>query len=223
MINSKYTVGLGYAHNETDLNAYSRDTDVSSNSIFLYGQYKPTQWYVNALLNYTMSDYTEHTTVFGAAFESNYDVSAFGAQVMTGYDFISGLTPSAGLRYLLITQDAYNNGIADINVNDTNYLTGVAELKYEFEIQSDTDLKFSPSIRAAATYDFLSDAAVATVAMSGITPYVVNGDSLSRFGGEFGIGLNAKYQGWLFSVNYDLDLHSHYTSHTGMLKFRYEF
>lgn len=222
LINGKYTVGIGYAYNETDIDA-THDMSIDSSSLFVYGQYKPTQWYINAALNYTMANYEESGVAFGRAFDSyKYDVDSFGGQIMTGYDFASGLTPEIGARYLHIATDDYNNGF-NVENEDTNYLTGVAGLKYAFEIESDARLKFRPEIRAAATYDFLSDEAVTTVTIPGASAYVLNGERLSRFGGEFGIGLSALYEGWEISVNYDLDLHEDYTSQTGMLKFRYNF
>ena len=221
LINGKYTVGIGYAYNETDIDA-TNDTSIDSSSLFVYGQYKPTQWYINAALNYTMANYTESGVAFGVASGYEYDVDSFGGQIMTGYDFASGLTPEVGARYLHIATDDYNNGF-NVENEDTNYLTGVAGLKYAFEIESDARLKFRPEIRAAATYDFLSDEAVTTVTIPGASAYVLNGERLSRFGGEFGIGLSALYEGWEISVNYDLDLHEDYTSQTGMLKFRYNF
>lgn len=221
LINGKYTVGIGYAYNETDIDA-TNDTSIDSSSLFVYGQYKPTQWYINAALNYTMANYTESGVAFGVASDYEYDVDSFGGQIMTGYDFASGLTPEVGARYLHIATDDYNNGF-NVENEDTNYLTGVAGLKYAFEIESDARLKFRPEIRAAATYDFLSDEAVTTVTIPGASAYVLNGERLSRFGGEFGIGLSALYEGWEISVNYDLDLHEDYTSQTGMLKFRYNF
>ena len=222
LINGKYTVGIGYAYNETDIDA-THDMSIDSSSLFVYGQYKPTQWYINAALNYTMANYEESGVAFDWAFDSyKYDVDSFGGQIMTGYDFASGLTPEVGARYLHIATDDYNNGF-NVENEDTNYLTGVAGLKYAFEIESDARLKFRPEIRAAATYDFLSDEAVTTVTIPGASAYVLNGERLSRFGGEFGIGLSALYEGWEISVNYDLDLHEDYTSQTGMLKFRYNF
>lgn len=224
LIDGKYTIGVGYAYNSTDVHAdNARDTDIESNSIFVYGQYKPSAWYVNAALNYTMADYTEETNSFGVDINSEYDVTSFGGQVMSGYDFASGLTPEAGVRYLHISQDEYNNGLADINVGDTDYLTGVAGVKYTFDIDTEKGLSLRPELRAAATYDVLSDEAIATVTMPGAASYIVDSKRLSRLGGEFGIGLIAKYKELEISVNYDLDLHEDYTSQTGMLKFRYNF
>lgn len=223
LIDGKYTLGIGYAYNDTDVDSDSRDTKIESNSVFVYGQYKPAEWYVNAALNYTMANYTETADPYGILHESEYDVNSFGGQVMAGYDFAFGLTPEAGVRYLNVSQDAYESLLGHVDGVDTNYLTGVAGVKYAFEIESDYDLKFRPEVRAAATYDFLSDSAVATITAPGNLSYIIDADRLSRFGGEFGIGLTAEYRGLEVSLNYDLDLHEDYTSQTGMLKFRYNF
>ena len=80
-----------------------------------------------------------------------------------------------------------------------------------------------PELRAAMTYDFISDDASATVVMPGVASYKVDGERLSRMGGEFGIGLTALYKGVEVSLMYDLDLHQDYTSQTGMIKFRSQF
>ena len=229
LIDGKYTLGIGYAYNDTDVDSNSRDTAIESHSVFLYGQYKPNEWYVNAALNYTMSNYTESADVYGVKLaDAEYDVNSFGGQIMTGYDFVAGnpasiFTPEVGVRYLHVAQDAYQGTLGDVDALDTDYLTGVAGVKYAFEIESASELKFRPELRAAATYDFMSDAAVATVNAPGNVSYVIDADRLSRFGGEFGIGLAAQYRGLEVSLNYDLDLHEDYTSQTGMVKFRYDF
>lgn len=226
LIDKQYTIGLGYAFGHSDVHANGgRYTEIDSNSIFAYAQYKPSEWFVNAALNYTMSKYKEtEDNVFGALrLKSDHDTDAFGGQVMTGYDFASGLTPEIGLRYLHVTQDGYNNGLAHVSSDDTDFLTGIAGMKYRFAIENDSVINWFPELRAAATYDFVSDRAMSTVTMPGAASYVIDGDRLSRFGGEFGIGLTAEYKGLEISLVYDLDLHKDYTSQTGMAKFRYEF
>lgn len=226
LIDKQYTIGLGYAFGHSDVHANGgRDTEIDSNSIFAYTQYKPSEWFVNAALNYTMSKYKETVdNAFGVLrLKSDHDTDAFGGQVMTGYDFASGLTPEIGLRYLHVTQDGYNNGLAHVSSDDTDFLTGIAGMKYRFAIENDSVINWFPELRAAATYDFVSDRAMSTVTMPGAASYVVDGDRLSRFGGEFGIGLTAEYKGLEISLVYDLDLHKDYTSQTGMAKFRYEF
>lgn len=225
LIDNVFTLGAGFAFNDTAVKADGRDTDVESSSVFAYAQYKPSKWFANATISYTLSDYTDDAKMIGGVVINNqYDTKAFGAQAMFGYDFATGISPEAGLRYLSVFQEEHRDGL-DRVIKDLNYdvLTGVAGLKYAFAIESDTAIMFSPSLRAAMTYDITTPDAVATIVVPGASAYYVDVDGLSRLGGEFGIGLTAEYRGLEMSLNYELDLHENYTSQTGLFKFRYNF
>jgi len=225
LIDKKWTIGGGLAFNNSDIHAAAGHTEIDSKTLFLYGQYKPNQWYVNATVTYNMSEYTDNKTVAGVSgFGGSYDVDSYGAQVMNGFDFATGITTEAGLRYLHISQDSYVDGRdAQIMATDTDFLSGVAGLKYAFAVENDWAIQLRPELRAAMTYDFITDGTSATVVMPGVASYKVSGERLSRIGGEFGIGLTALYKGMELSVMYDLDLHKDYTSQTGMIKFRTQF
>ena len=222
VIDRVWTLGTGFAYNNTDVHADAgRDTNIDSKTLFLYGQYKPNKWYANATLTYSMSEYTDQATVMNVLTSNTYDVDSYGAQFMTGIDFASGVTTEIGARYLRVSQDEYANMFGGtVLESDTEFLSGVAGLKYAFTIQNNSKLKWRPELRAAATYDFMADDAVSTVVMPGNVSYQVVGDSLSKLGGEFGVGLTADYKGMEVSLMYDLDLHKDYTSQTGMIKFR---
>lgn len=224
LIDNKYTLGAGFAYNNTDMSSGTRDTEIDSKTLFVYGQYKPSNWFANATLAYTMSEYTEDTDPFGIAVESTYDVDVYGAQLMAGYDFATGITPEMGLRYLHIAQDEYSNGVNTIAASDTDFLTAVAGLKYAFYVETENMLKFRPELRAALTYDVINDGSHTTVMLPSVgASYNVDGKALNKLGGEFGIGLTAEYKGLEFSLMYDLDVHEDYTSQTGMIKFRSQF
>ncbi len=224
LIDNKYTLGAGFAYNNTDMSSGTRDTEIDSKTLFVYGQYKPSNWFANATLAYTMSEYTEDTDPFGIAVESTYDVDVYGAQLMAGYDFATGITPEMGLRYLHIAQDEYSNGVNTIAASDTDFLTAVAGLKYAFYVETENMLKFRPELRAALTYDVINDGSHTTVMLPSVgASYNVDGQALNKLGGEFGIGLTAEYKGLEFSLMYDLDVHEDYTSQTGMIKFRSQF
>ena len=224
LVANKYTLGLGFAYNNTDVSSGTRDTEIDSKTLFLYGQYKPNKWFANATLAYTMSEYTENTDPFGVAIASTYDVDAYGAQLMAGYDFATGITTEMGMRYLHIAQEEYNNGVNTVAEQDTDFLTAVAGLKYSFYVETENMLKFRPELRAALTYDVVNDDNHATVMLPSIgTSYNVDGKALNKLGGEFGIGLTAEYKEMEFSIMYDLDVHEDYTSQTGMIKFRGRF
>ena len=224
IINRVWTLGGGFAYNNTDVHAVGgRTTDIDSKTLFAYAQYQPNKWYVNTTLTYGMSEYVERTVVFDHVVSGTYDVDTYGAQLMTGYDFASGITTEIGGRYLHVAQEEYNNGIATVQEMNNDFLSGVVGLKYSFAIENDWALKLFPQLRAAATYDFISDESQATVLMPGVDTYQIAGEGLSKFGGEFGIGLTARYHGMELSVMYDLDLHQDYTSQTGMIKFHGKF
>ena len=219
LIDNKWTIGGGLAFNNTDVHADGVNTDIDTKTMFLYGQYKPSEWFVNATATYSMSEYTENKTIAGVVWNDMYDVDAYGAQIMTGYDFTPGITTEAGLRYLHVAQEAHSF----VKKLDTDFLSGIAGLKYAFAIENDWAIQLRPELRAAMTYDFISDEATATVVMPGVASYKVDAERLSRMGGEFGIGLTALYKGMEVSLMYDLDLHKDYTSQTGMIKFRGRF
>ena len=222
--NKDFTLGAGYAFNHSDIALKSRDTEIDSNTIFVYGQYKPAEWYVNAVLNYTMADYSEKGSSMGTPVTADYDGDSFGGTVATGYDFASGITPELGLRYLHVNGENYKNSLGIKNKLDSaDYLTATLGTKYGFNINATKDMLFRPELRYAVKYDFLSDKSSATVAMPGVAAYTIDGDRLSRIGGEFGIGLGMKYKTLDLSINYDIDVREDYTSQTGMLKFRYNF
>ncbi len=229
LIDKVWTLGVGAAFNSTDVHAKNaRNTDIDTTALFIYGQYKPSNWYVNATVNYAMADYSEKVEILGVPLAGDYNIDSFGGQIMTGYDMAFGLTPEAGIRYLHIDEVTSDNGLTRVGTDASDYLTAIAGMKYAFTINTPiknaTDLiVWRPELRAAATYDMLSDAAQSTVATPGVLPYVLDGQRLSRFGGEFGLGLSMLYHGLEVSVNYELDLHEDYTSQTGMLKFRYDF
>ena len=225
LIDDTWTIGGGLAFNNSDIHANTGHAEIDSKTLFVYGQYQPTKWYVNATATYTLSEYTENKNVVAAVWSNVYDVDSYGAQVMTGYDFATGITTEVGARYLHVAQDDYKDGLdwTSVMATETDFLSGVAGVKYAFAIENDWAVKLRPELRAAMTYDFISDNTATTVTMPGVEAYAVNGERLSRLGGEFGIGLTATYKGVDVSLMYDLDLHESYTSQTGMLKFRANF
>ena len=95
-INKQWTIGAGYSFAHSDIDSEARNTEIDTSTLFVYGQYKPSEWYANAVLNYTMSDYSENGTAMGMPVQAEYNVNSFGANVATGYDFADGITPELG-------------------------------------------------------------------------------------------------------------------------------
>ncbi len=224
-INKDWTIGAGYSYAHSDIDGTARNTEIDSNTVFVYGQYKPAEWYVNAIANYTMSDYSEHGTVLdGITVTGDYSVNSFGGALAAGYDFDNGVTPELGLRYMHVNANDYANSYGiKTHMDDTDFLTGVLGAKYAFNVVANKYLTLVPQLNAAVKYDMLSDKNIATVTMPGLDAYTLEGNRLKRIGAEFGIGLGMQYRELNVSVNYDIDVREDYTSQTGMLKFRYNF
>ena len=221
-------VGIGYAYTNTDIDGFMRDTDVDTHTAILYGEYKPSNWYVNGIATYGWSDYEEKKSVAGVGVKADYDVETFGLQAMTGYDMQVkgfGFTPEAGLRYVHIKQDAYKDS-ADQRVsgNDSDILTGVigAKVSKNFELSNGMNIK--PEARIAATYDLFNDDVDSIVTLANGSAYAVEGEALDRFGMEFGAGVTAEVNDNVeLSLGYEGKFREDYQDHTGLINAKYKF
>ena len=224
VIGDAVTLGVGYMYTTSDISGRIHDTDIESSTAFIYGQYRPGAWYANAIVSYTMSDYSEDATAFDIGVSADYDVNSFGAYMATGYDFIGGITPEVSLRYIHTNSTDYTNSLGIRNHFDgADYLTASLGTRYTFDMYMFNGWVLHPTLRYAVKYDLLSDHHDVTVTMPGVNAYVLNGDRLSRIANEVGIGLGMNYGALDISVNYDLESRADYTSQTGSIKFKYDF
>ena len=224
IINDMWTIGAGYMFAHSDVRSNTRDTDIDSSSIFVYGQYKPSAWYMNAIANYTMSDYEETGNALGVGVSADYDIDVFGATIATGYNFIGGITPELSMRYMHINSSDYTNSLGIKNhFDDADYLTIAMGTKYEFDVYLMNGWVFRPQMHYAVKYDLISDEHNAIVTMPGVNSYILGVNRLSRIANEVGIAIGMNYRGLEMSLNYDIEARADYTSQTGRVKFRYEF
>ena len=221
-------VGIGYAYTNTDIDGFMRSTDVDTHTAILYGEYKPSNWYVNGIATYGWSDYEESKSVAGVGVKADYDVETFGLQAMTGYDMnVNGLgiTPEAGLRYVHIKQDAYKDSADQrVSANDSDILTGVigAKVSKNFELSNGMNIK--PEVRVAATYDLFNDDVNSVVTLANGSAYTVEGEALDRFGMEFGAGVTAEVNDNVeLSLGYEGKFREDYQDHTGLINAKYKF
>ena len=221
-------IGLGYAYTNTDIDGFMRSTDVDTHTAFVYGEYKPSNWYVNGIMSYGWSDYSESKNVSGIGVKADYDAETFGLQAMTGYDMQVkgfGLTPEVGLRYVHISQDAYTD-TADQSVsgNDSDILTGVIGAKVTKAWQLSNGMMIKPEAKFALTYDLFNDDASSVVSLANGSAYTVEGEALDRFGMEFGAGVTAEVNDNIeFSLGYEGKFREDYQDHTGLINAKYKF
>ncbi len=221
-------VGIGYAYTNTDIDGFMRSTDVDTHTAILYGEYKPSNWYVNGIATYGWSDYEESKSVAGVGVKADYDVETFGLQAMTGYDMnVNGLgiTPEAGLRYVHIKQDAYKDSADQrVSANDSDILTGVIGAKVSKSWKLENGMNIKPEIRVAATYDLMNDDVNSLVTLANGSAYQVNGEALDRFGMEFGAGVTAEVNDNVeLSLGYEGKFREDYQDHTGLINAKYKF
>lgn len=221
-------VGVGYAYTNTDIDGFMRDTDVDTHTAIVYGEYKPSNWYVNGIATYGWSDYEENKSVAGVGVKADYDVETFGLQAMTGYEMnVNGLgiTPEAGLRYVHIKQDAYKDSADQrVSANDSDILTGVigAKVSKNFELSNGMNIK--QEARIAATYDLMNDDVNSVVTLANGSAYAVEGEALDRFGMEFGAGVTAEVNDNVeLSLGYEGKFREDYQDHTGLINAKYKF
>nr|MCR4917999.1 hypothetical protein [Alphaproteobacteria bacterium] len=224
-IDKVLTFGAGYLFTHSDIDGTERDTGVNTMSVFLYGQYKPDVWYIDAFANYSVFDYLEKGVVFGdTKVSSDYDIKSFGGQIAAGYNFEYGLTPEISVRYMHLRGADYKNNLGiETEFGTRNYLTAMLGTKYTHDIELSKTSLLRPEFRYGLKYDVLSDDLVAKVSMPGVDMYEIKTESLSRIGSEFGASFGLIYQGLDLSLGYELEVRHDFISHTGRARIRYEF
>lgn len=227
-INDDVKVGVGYAYTNTDVDAFMRSTDIDTHSAILYGEYKPSNWYVNGIASYGWSDYEETKNVAGAFVKGKYDVDTIGLQAMTGYEFTNNnykFTPEAGLRYVNIHQDSYTDSAGQrIKTDSSDILTGVIGAKAETNVALANGTILKPEARLAMTYDLMNDDSSSIVTLANGSAYQVNGKALDRFGVELGAGITADVNDDVeLSIGYEGKFRQDYQDHTGLLNAKYKF
>ena len=221
-------IGLGYAYTNTDIDGFMRSTDVDTHTAFVYGEYKPSNWYVNGIMSYGWSDYSEDKNVSGVGVKADYDAETFGLQAMTGYDMQVkgfGLTPEIGLRYVHISQDGYTDSADQkVSSSDSDILTGVIGAKVSKTWTLENGMNIKPEARIAATYDLMNDDVNSVVTLANGSAYMVEGDALDRFGMEFGAGVTAEVNDNVeFALGYEGKFREDYQDHTGLVNLKYKF
>lgn len=227
-ISEDVKLGIGYAYSKTDIDGFMRDTDVKTHTAILYGEYKPKNWYVNAIASYGWSDYDEKKNVAGVGVKADWDVEPFALQMMTCYDMYFngfGVTPEAGLRYIHVKQDKYTDTAGQsVKSDDSDIVTGVLGAKIAKSYNLSNGMLLTPEFKAAMTYDISHDNSKSTVTLVNGSSYSVTGKPLNRFGVELGAGITAELNDNVeLSLGYEGKFRKDYQDHTGLINAKYKF
>ena len=216
------TAGLGYAFNKTNIDADNHDIDAMGHTGFVYAEYKPTQWYLDALLSYNLTNYQNSAALIdNLTVKSDYKTNSLSGALTSGYDFQKGLDLYGGLNYIGIKQDAYTDTAGQyVKADDTQTLTLKAGGRYK--LTSQKMKRASTVLKAAVLYDVMSDDGVTTVTV-GNNNYIVHGNGIDPFGVQAGIMFDSFGGNTYLSLGYDLEWRNNFISHTGYIKLKYNF
>ena len=218
-------VGLGYAYTHTNVSSFLRHDRIDGNTFFLYGQYRPSQFYVQGTLAYGDSKYEEEKYVSSVEVDANYHVKTYAAQATAGYDVNEWLSPNFALRYMNLQQESYTDGAdQSVSASQDNYLTAVLGVDLQTQKRVSSTLSLLPRFHAGISYDLLSDEANSRVTLPNASGYNVTGERLHRLSFEAGASVTAQVADNVeASLGYEGNFREDYNSHTGMLKLRYLF
>lgn len=223
-LTDSFKTGIGYAFTKTDIDSNRSQTDVDTHTGFIYAEYKPNKFYVNAIASYGHSEYDDTTNLIGLT--SDYDADTIGAQIATGYNF-GILTPEAALRYTHVKQDDHTDALGATMRSksfDTWTAVGGVKLSKKYTLKSNHRIGITPEIKLAATYDFERDDETNTVVLADGSSYIVEGDMLKRFGIEAGanVGVTIGNDSEI-TLSYEGKFKKDYQDHTGLINFKYNF
>ena len=219
-----FALGAGYASTSSTVDSLQRSTDIDGHSFFVYGMYKPSDWFVSSVLNMGWMSYTEDKNLSGLSISDKYDGTSFGGSLMVGRE-LKSWTPAVGIRYVSSKRDAHEDSIGQkIGAISSNMMTFVAEGRMDREFGKTDSSVWHSELSAAVTYDLSSSKESAAVNLPNGGSYSVNGDDFDPMGVELGGTLS-----WLYgkhidiSAGYNLEWRPDYLSHTLTATFRYSF
>jgi len=227
-LDNNVRAGFGYANSQTDIESVGRDTDIDTNSLFVYAKYKPADWYVNTMLAYSWSEYDEKKSILGVNADAKYDVDTIALQSMYGYETKFkeyDLTPEFGFRYLHIDQDSYTDKLGSkVASNQEDVLTLVAGAKIAKDYTLDNGTILRPELKAALTYDLFDADNSANVLLANGAGYTVDGEKLDRLGFELGAKVSTfATEKTELSAGYLTRFREDYQDHTLTFDVKYNF
>ena len=219
-----FAVGFGYARTSSDLKTLQRTTDVAGDTFFLYGMYKPADWYLSGVLDYTKSSFDETKDLSGMTVADNYDVKTIGGQLMWGYD-AAAWRPEFGVRYASVSRAAHEDSVGqNIQSFSNSVFSAVAEIRKEYTLAQSESGVWVGELSAGLTYDFSRSEDSATVSLPNGASYTVTGKDMDPYGAELGASL-AYILGnrWDISARYGLEARPDWLSHTLTATLRFMF
>ncbi len=227
-------MAVGYAFTNTEMDKVKEEVDVDSYQFALYGVYNPDPWYVSAILSYARNDYESDRKIrfTGEKLKADYDGNMFSGYVEAGYRWEAGslfdIIPSASFQATYLDTDSFREkgGPSALKVKSDDYTSLVSTLgvRVRKEFATANGFRFIPEFRARWAHEFGSDdySAKGTFANAPLARFKVKGDDPEDDAALLGLGFTAILgRNLSLYVDYDANLSSDFTEHTGALGIRY--
>lgn len=234
-----HTVGAAFTYGNSSVdskNSNNAETQIDSYMGTVYGSRVFDEGYfVNAQGSVGYNKYDMKRTVTGLG-QADGDTNGWqaGLKGEIGRDLECNamtVTPAFGLAYNHLSMDEYTEtgiGGAGLTVNPdaVNTLDASLGATVAWNLPMDGGSTLKPALRAKYGYRMGDDTLESTTNFIGApgTAFTTSGVKADRSSLGLGAGLNWLTEGGVdLSVNYDADLRSKYTGHTGQVKARWAF
>ena len=203
-------VGVGYSYSNTNVDINPSDILFDNSSLFLYSKWKPSKFYLNAIMSYDFADYEYVDSDFNSG-----DIGGLFASVIVGYNTDSGISPEIGIRY---TNIELNHNSECLKKSESDFSSVVAGINYERAPGN-----FMLGGRVAVEYDIIKPDNNIDVDVLGYKYNLTIEDNERPLGAEFGLWVSYNLGGVDLQLKYDARLHSDFINHTGTLSVKYTF
>ena len=202
-ITNSLIAGFGYNYNSSTIS----DIDTGNNILFIYGEYQLDKLFIDATIGYN--------TGFYDCNQSKGKTNGYFGALAVSYNTDFDITPSVAIRhvYNTITPDA--KYIDKYNANLMTFVSG-ATYKYEKD-------KLSLNAHINLTYDIISPNLDIFINVPELNYTVAIDKDIAPLGLESGLNITLPLGNAQMIFGYDINLRSHYISHTGTIRVRYEF
>lgn len=203
-------LGMGYSYSNTDVDINPSDILFDNSSLFIYSKWKPSKFYLNAIVSYDFADYGYVDSDF-----NNGDIGGLFASVVAGYNTDSGISPEIGIRY---TNIELNQNSEYLKKSETDFSSVVSGINYERALGD-----FMLGGRMVIEYDIVQPDNNIDVDVLGYKYNLTIEDNERPLGAEFGLWASYNLGGVDLQLKYDARLRSDFINHSGVVSVKYIF
>lgn len=205
--------GLGYNYTNAFAKTNNQSLDINSHNIFIYGQYKPGNLYINGILGQVITDYDDVKSSLKIA-----NAYTFYSEVDMGYSFSYDISPEIGLRYSN-TWGKFNDELID-DWKNNRLTTFVLRARYKHPLP---DVPVSVGTYIGGTYDIWQSDTNVNINIADENFNANIRDKSMPLGIEAGIGLLFALSNINVGINYNITKRTDFISHNGKLYVKYIF